>query len=639
MSMYNFKKIAVVPTAKDFIDIILSKTQRKTPTVVHKHYKITRIRSFYMRKVKFAQQSFHDRLTQILTEFPKLDDVHPFYADLMNVLYDKDHYKLALGQINTARHLIDNVAKDYVRLMKYGDSLYRCKQLKRAALGRMATIMKRQGSNLTYLEQVRQHLARLPSIDPYTRTIIICGFPNVGKSSFINKITRADVEVQPYAFTTKSLYVGHTDYKYLRWQVIDTPGILDHPLEERNVIEMQAITALAHLRACVLYFFDISEQCGHTLDEQVKLFESIKPLFANKPLIVVANKCDIIKLNELPEDKRAILNGIENDKEIKMCEMSTIDDTGVMEVKSEACEKLLGFRVDQKMRTKKVDGVLNRLHVAMPKQRDGKDRPPCIPEAVLAKKLQKRKRKLERDIEVEEGDDYVLDLKKHYVEIPEEERYDIIPEIWEGHNIADYIDPEIFDKLEELEKDEELREETGMYVVPKIELDETMQEIKRLAEQIRHKKAIIRDEARINKQSRKPVMPRTAGAKVRDRSVSKLRDSMADLGVDLSDNEESHFMNTKQRSRSLGPPAKKRRSDADDTVSINRNRSLSKPPRNEMGIKDVAMKKKLHKIAHRAIANKVKKMGLKGEADRFIGTKMPRHLFSGKRGVGKTDRR
>ena len=68
-----------------------------------------------------------------------------------------------------------SVAKDYVRLMKYGDSLYRCKQLKRAALGRMATIMKRQASNLTYLEQVRQHLARLPSIDPYTRTIIICG--------------------------------------------------------------------------------------------------------------------------------------------------------------------------------------------------------------------------------------------------------------------------------------------------------------------------------------------------------------------------------------------------------------------------------------------------------------------------------
>ncbi|KAJ1853734.1 Nucleolar GTP-binding protein 1, partial [Coemansia sp. RSA 638] len=231
-SIYNFKRIAPVPDATDFLDIVLSKTQRKTPTVVHPGYKITRIRQFYMRKVKFTQDTFDEKLRQILEEFPVLDNVHPFYADLMNVLYDKDHYKLALGQINTARHLIDAVAKDYVRLLKFGDSLYRCKQLKRASLGRMATIMKRQKDSLSYLEQVRQHLARLPSIDPNTRTLIVCGFPNVGKSSFMNKVTRADVDVQPYAFTTKSLFVGHMDYKYLRWQVIDTPGILDHPLEE-----------------------------------------------------------------------------------------------------------------------------------------------------------------------------------------------------------------------------------------------------------------------------------------------------------------------------------------------------------------------------------------------------------------------
>ena len=32
-----------------------------------------------------------------------------------------------------------SVAKDYVRLMKYGDTLYRCKQLKKAALGRYAS--------------------------------------------------------------------------------------------------------------------------------------------------------------------------------------------------------------------------------------------------------------------------------------------------------------------------------------------------------------------------------------------------------------------------------------------------------------------------------------------------------------------
>lgn len=170
----------------------------------------------------------------------------------------------------------------------------------------------------------------------------------------MNKITRADVEVQPYAFTTKSLYVGHTDYKYLRWQIIDTPGILDHSLEDRNVIEMQAVTALAHLRACILYFLDPSEQCGHSLEEQVKLFNSIKPLFSNKPLIIVANKCDIITLNDLPPNRRSTLKEIEDDNSLTIIEMSTVSDIGVIEVKNEACEKLLSFRVDQKMRTKKV---------------------------------------------------------------------------------------------------------------------------------------------------------------------------------------------------------------------------------------------------------------------------------------------
>lgn len=70
--------------------------------------------------------------------------------------------------------------------------------------------------------------------------------PQVGKSSFINKVSNANVEVQPYAFTTKSLFIGHLDYKYMRWQVIDTPGILDHPLEERNSTITHAYTYPSH---------------------------------------------------------------------------------------------------------------------------------------------------------------------------------------------------------------------------------------------------------------------------------------------------------------------------------------------------------------------------------------------------------
>ena len=65
--------IAPVPTANDFLDIVLSKTQRKTPTVIHPGYKITRIRAFYMRKVMFTKDAFTEKLQAILTEFPVLE--------------------------------------------------------------------------------------------------------------------------------------------------------------------------------------------------------------------------------------------------------------------------------------------------------------------------------------------------------------------------------------------------------------------------------------------------------------------------------------------------------------------------------------------------------------------------------------
>lgn len=488
------------------------------------------------------------------------------------------------------------MAKDYVRLLKYGDSLYRCKQLKKAALGRMATIMKRQASNLAYLEQVRQHLSRLPSIDPYTRTIIICGFPNVGKSSFINKITRAEVEVQPYAFTTKSLYVGHTDYKYLRWQVIDTPGILDHPLEERNVIEMQAITALAHLRACVLYVLDISEQCGHTLEEQVTLFESIKPLFANKPLIAVINKIDVVELDELSPERRKTIAHLENDPNIPLMQMSTLTELGVMEVKTEACERLLSFRIEQKVRTKKVDGILNRLHVATPQSRDNILRPPCVPDSVREKKQKmaedEERRKLEKDLELELGDDYTLDLRKNYVTIPEEERHDAIPEFFDGLNIADYIDADIFEKLEELERAEGLREESGVYNAPDLTLDETMKEIREIAKQIRSKRFLLRDERRLQSKKNSSAMPRHKMPKIKDRSVDQLKTTMENLGVDMSGTQKANF--TKKvidTRRNLVPIGGKKTAKLDKESSAVV-RSTGKPlkralARDEMGVKDV----------------------------------------------------
>lgn len=637
-SQYNFKKIQVVPTSKDFIDIVLSKTQRKTPTIIHKQYNISRIRAFYLRKIKYTQQNYHDKLTQIGTDFPRMEDIHPFYADLMNVLYDKDHYKLALGQINTAKHLIDNVTKDYSRLMKYGDSMYRCKQLKRAALGRMCTIMKRQNQSLQYLEQVRQHLSRLPSIDPNTRTLLLTGFPNVGKSSFMNKVTRADVEVQPYAFTTKSLYVGHMDYQYLRWQVVDTPGILDHALEDRNTIEMQAITALAHLRASILYVMDISEQCNKSIEEQLELFESIKPLFTNKPIIICLNKTDVLSVDDLPEEKKALLKKFE-DEGIPMIQMSTVSEEGVMNVKTEACDRLLAQRVDVKVKSNKVNDLLNRLHVAMPKKRDDVERPAFIPDGVKIKKRSMvvdddAPKKLQKHVEQEELENYNFDEKALYF-VKDDEKYDVVPEIMNGKNIADYIDPDIFEKLEELEKEEELREAAGFYESDD-EVDPEDEKLKAVADEIRKAKRLRLQEHRLKKMqgSNSSVLPRKASLRVDAFNQQKKR-KVEEMEVD---GDEDMDMDENARSRSLSRKARKK-----SKLEQSQARSQSKKhkslvtPRDQTGIN--ANKRDDVKKITRLGQRKMNYAGKAGESDRHIHVKKPKHLFSGKRGMGKTDRR
>lgn len=114
---------------------------------------------------------------------------------------------------------------------------------------------------------------------------------------------------------------------------MDTPGILDHPLEERNTIEMLSITALAHLRAAIIFIIDISEQCSYSIEEQIKLFNSIKPLFTNKPLVVALNKIDVITFENLREDAKALLQELETQNNVYLIPMSTLTEEGVMSVK------------------------------------------------------------------------------------------------------------------------------------------------------------------------------------------------------------------------------------------------------------------------------------------------------------------
>ncbi|KAK5653845.1 hypothetical protein OQA88_7769 [Cercophora sp. LCS_1] len=656
----TWKDIEPVPTAQEFIDIVLSRTQRRLPTQIRAGFKISRIRAFYTRKVKFTQETCSEKLGKIVQSFPVLSDQHPFHRDLMNILYDADHFKVALGRVSTAKNMIETISRDYVRLLKYSQSLFQCKQLKRAALGRMATLIKSLKDPLLYLDQVRQHLARLPDINPTTRTMLVAGFPNVGKSSFVRSVTRADTPVEPYAFTTKSLFVGHLDYKYLRYQVIDTPGILDHPLEEMNTIEMQSVTALAHLRAAVCFFIDISEQCGYSLKAQCNLFKSIKPLFANKQVFIVLNKMDIKAFDELEPELQEEVNSLAKSGDVEILRASCATQDGVQDVKNHVCERLLTDRVAQKLKAgttsngamgSRLTEVMQRIHVAQPL--GGVTREAFIPEAVKGlKKYDKNdpeRKVLAKDIEEANGGAgvYNVDLRKDWMLANPEWKYDKMPEIFDGKNVYDYIDPDIDAKLAALEEEEERMEREGHYDSDSDIGDESEEEVLRKAEYIREKKQLIRNENRMRKSLKnQAIIPR----KLQKKPFSQLEDHLDQLGVDTEEiNLRGRAQNRDTRGRSMtrGHTEDPDAMDVDNPKTAQerlrersrvRDRSQPATNRRDDGVQDITTRTKAERVAKLG-QRKMNRMARQGEADRHIGATMPKHLFSGKRTIGKTARR
>ena len=678
---YNFKSIPIIPKVSDLIDSILSKTQSKTPTVTHPGYKITRIRKFYMRKVRFTEDSITEKLESITKNFPKLDDIHPFYADMINILYDKDHYKLALGTVNTAKNICQKIASDYVKLLKYGDSLYRCKQLKVAALGRMMTTLKKLGASFNYLEEVRKHLSRFPSIDPTERTLILAGFPNVGKSSFMNKITYADSEVQAYHFTTQSLFVGHTYYKNIRWQVIDTPGILDRALEQRNIIEMQTITALAHLDACILYFVDVSENCGYSIAQQVSLFDSIRPLFKNKPLVIIANKTDLRKYNELPEKDRKLIEEVAKEHQTYLIQMSNTTGNGVFDVKSKACDILLKYREvkNSGAKTKDITG-LDKIYIAKPTQiRDNRKRTPNIPQSFLEEKQNKLNEEKNEKFDEEKflREDNINNLEKkiknnkfkeiieanggtgiYYFPLREEFKlenpdwkYDIWPEFMDGKNVFDFVDKDILKKVEALEKEEEEIAQRGDMGLDDDENNmDDGEESSELSEDLieAHEKLMknvktIKERHKLVKRSKLPS--RLVGESATDKFMNEVRPDLKEKAEKIKlishkmrrDQKEKMRSNLKKDAGIDEEDDKISDSDEMDIEEENQKTVKKKKISEKESAKVVHEKNKIVQRLQKKIQKKFDKNLQINETDRRIDSKKQKFFNTGKRGIGKTD--
>lgn len=288
-----FTKIPTVLRSQEIIDKSFLKASKITEPY---HPRIEdKIRKEIMDRISSIEASSCSHLNKLVKKFPAIEHLHPFYRDMIDLMFDIDHYKVSLSKAQWASERITDLSTDIIRRLKSTTKVAELTKLMREYYGRYSSIIMSIDKDLAFLSACRNWIRQIPDIDAEMPTFLIAGMPNVGKSSLLAALTGSSPKIAAYPFTTQSIYIGYTTLGKNRIQVIDTPGILDRPMNKRNEMEIKSILSLKDIRGTVLFLIDSSGNSSYSREQQEKLYEEIRKSLLS-PIIRVQSKCDLTDL-------------------------------------------------------------------------------------------------------------------------------------------------------------------------------------------------------------------------------------------------------------------------------------------------------------------------------------------------------
>lgn len=116
-------------------------------------------------------------------------------------------------------------------------------------------------------------------------TLSLVGFPSVGKSTILNRLTNANSEVAAYEFTTLDVIPGLLEYRGAKIQVLDLPGLIKGASRGKG----RGREVLAVVRSCDLIML---------------IMDALRP--ANVEVLIEELRDAGIRLNEKPPNIRIV---------------------------------------------------------------------------------------------------------------------------------------------------------------------------------------------------------------------------------------------------------------------------------------------------------------------------------------------
>ncbi len=289
---------------KDYLELALRTARKELAQKKFNGDKRNKYKSFEIERQKLINRTLKGKLEDVAKSFPNFDNLSEFYEEMVRTTLDFDEVKSSLGALNWANDQITVLTREHRHRLIKSEEISEMQKATKEYIGRTTSVLKQISKSLEYLEKTRTVMREFPSIKEDHFTVAIAGFPNVGKSTLLSKLTTSTPDIQPYAFTTKKLNIGYMKKGYRKIQFIDTPGTLNR-LDKMNKIEKMAYLAIKYCADLIIYIYDLTE--SYPLEDQHKLLKRLKRF--DKEIIVFLSKTDIL-------DKKAVSIFLEDNKNI-----------------------------------------------------------------------------------------------------------------------------------------------------------------------------------------------------------------------------------------------------------------------------------------------------------------------------------
>jgi nucleolar GTP-binding protein len=285
----SFSEITKIEKYSFYLDTALTKAKKDSlqykSTLKDRDY-LSKVKRVEERRINVVSSALSKPLQRIISEFPSFDNLTEFYKELIKIETGILELKKALATLKWTDDKIQDFSRFYIRKILYSKDMKGIQDAKREYLGRISSLFRKNKEIFTYLDECRTVFERFPTVKDGLYTVAISGFPNVGKSTLLSKLTLSKPKIDNYAFTTKTLLTGYDCTANHKVQYIDTPGALNRLSE--NHIERMAYCAIKYACDTVIFVFDPVQ---YTFETQENLLKRLNDY--GKDIIVYISKKDI----------------------------------------------------------------------------------------------------------------------------------------------------------------------------------------------------------------------------------------------------------------------------------------------------------------------------------------------------------